>query len=114
MRLAIARLLAIGLACVLAQTPNVFADLADLDKGHRILLERGLQIHAMAVDQPEIPNWSVYDAGGWNGVDFQFNYFAPQALSWAGAGQPCLAGDVRRLQPHELQLNRECLMRLTA
>src|SRR5205809_4397257 len=50
-----------------------------LDKGHRILLERGLQVHAMAVDQPEIPNWSVFDAGGWNGVDFQFNYFAPQA-----------------------------------
>jgi autotransporter-associated beta strand protein len=56
---------------------QLLADLADLDKGHRILLERGLQIHAMAVDQPEIPNWSVFDAGGWNGVDFQFNFYGP-------------------------------------
>src|SRR5947199_10180345 len=64
---------------VLAACSGLRADLADLDKGHRILLERGLQIHAMAVDQPEVPNWSVFDAGGWNGVDFQFNYFAPQA-----------------------------------
>src|SRR6185369_13521609 len=70
---------ALALAFVLASMLPVFADLADLDKGHRILLERVLQIHAMAVDQPEVPNWSVFDAGGWNGVDFQFNYFAPSA-----------------------------------
>jgi autotransporter-associated beta strand protein len=57
-----------------------------LDKGHRILLEKGFAIHAMAVDQPEIPNWSVFDAGGWNGVDFQFNYFAPQAYLGAAPG----------------------------
>src|SRR5262245_27384544 len=71
------RISALGLFCVLAHSFTVFADLADLDKGHRILLERGLQIHAMAVDQPEIPNWAVFDAGGWNGVDFQFNFYGP-------------------------------------
>src|SRR3954451_3174091 len=77
---------AIGVACVLACWVPVFADLADLDKGHRILLERGFQINAMAVDQPEVPNWSVFDAGGWNGVDFQFNYFAPSAYLGAAPG----------------------------
>jgi len=40
----------------------------------------------MAVDQPEIPNWSVFDAGGWNGVDFQFNYFAPSAYLGTAPG----------------------------
>jgi autotransporter-associated beta strand protein len=57
-----------------------------LDKGHRILLEKGFAIHAMAVDQPEVPNWAVFDAGGWNGVDFQFNYFAPSAYLGAAPG----------------------------
>jgi autotransporter-associated beta strand protein len=69
---------AFSLICIFTLPRAILADVADLDKGHRILLERGLQIHAMAVDQPEIPNWSVFDAGGWNGIDFQFNYFGPQ------------------------------------
>src|SRR3954470_8137884 len=79
----------------LIQTVALFVGLAamsalgqplNLDKGHRILLERGFQINAMAVDQPEVPNWSVFDAGGWNGVDFQFNYFAPSAYLGAAPG----------------------------
>ena len=51
--------------------------MANLDKGHRILLERGFQIGATAVDQPEIPNWSVFDPGGWNQVDFAQNFYGP-------------------------------------
>src|SRR6478735_7171729 len=80
-------LAAIAGPCAAAMASSVLAQIPPgLDKGHRILLERGLQIHAMAVDQPEIPNWSVFDAGGWNGVDFQFNYFAPSEYLGAAPG----------------------------
>src|SRR6476659_1318959 len=72
--------MALALPCALAAAQALRAQtIPGLDKGHQILLNRGFQIHAMAVDQPEIPNWSVFDAGGWNGVDFEFNYFAPSA-----------------------------------
>src|SRR5437016_5000465 len=69
------RILARALPAVAALWPCAVS--ADLDKGHQILLDKGFQIHAMAVDQPEIPNWTVFDAGGWNGVDFQFNFYGP-------------------------------------
>src|SRR5947207_5236904 len=78
---------AIALPCALVAARAVQAQIPPgLDKGHRILLQKGFAIHAMAVDQPEVPNWSVFDAGGWNGVDFQFNYFAPQAYLGAAPG----------------------------
>src|SRR5436190_1267394 len=69
---------AFALACACAAVPIASAQIPPgLDKGHRILLERGFQIQAIAVDQPEVPNWSVFDAGGWTSVDFAQNYFGP-------------------------------------
>src|SRR6476659_3718080 len=59
---------AMALACSYSIASVAYAQIPPgLDKGHRILLEKGFAIHAMAVDQPEVPNWSAFDAGGWNG-----------------------------------------------
>jgi hypothetical protein len=64
-----------------------------LDKGHRILLERGFQIQGFVVDNfgASPPVWSVFDNANFNTPDWSWNFYGPWNYYGASPTRPWTA-----------------------
>src|ERR1051326_2482693 len=66
---------------------------AEISKGHRILLDRGFQIQAFVVDNygASPPVWSVFDNANFNTPDWSWNFYGPWNYYGASPTRPWTA-----------------------
>ena len=66
---------------------------AQISKGHRILLERGFQIQGFVVDNwgASPPVWSVFDNANFNTPDWSWNFYGPANYYGASPARPWTA-----------------------
>ena len=64
---------------VLLTLSQLQISVGQISKGHRILLERGLQVQAFVVDSfgASPPVWSVFDNANFNTADWSWNFYGP-------------------------------------
>src|SRR3954447_23668429 len=78
---------------VLVALSQAQISIAQISKGHRILLERGFQIQAFVVDNygASPPVWSVFDDANFNTPDWSWNFYGPANYYGSSSARPWTA-----------------------